>query len=171
VGGSPLCSHMRVSKFGICTCIGICSVVQMDRDSSAFRRLLSIALYSLDIISQPLPTTSCGSHTDAPSTLLAPGLQGPALGSALQTAFQLENASTRWLGIFTASTPLVYTYMQSPARPSIRICSLSTWWLAGPRCPIESSRHRQPTAFPYSRGAALRRRPSPCRPCFCRCCR
>jgi hypothetical protein len=36
-------SHMRVSKFGICTCIGICSVVQLDRDCSAPRQVLSIA--------------------------------------------------------------------------------------------------------------------------------
>jgi hypothetical protein len=171
VGGSPLPLTCVSLNLASAPALGFAQSYNWIVIAQRHDRFCQLPLCSLDIISQPLPTASCGSHTDAPSTLLAPGLQGLALGSALQTAFQLKNASTRWLGIFAASTPLVYTCMQSPARPSIRTCSPSTWWLAGLRCPIESSRHRQPTAFLYSRGAASRRRPSPCHPCFCQCCR
>jgi hypothetical protein len=55
----------------------------------------------------------CGSHIGrAP---LEPGLQGRVLGSALQTAFQLGNASTRWLGIFAVTSP-AGIYIQDPVR-------------------------------------------------------
>jgi hypothetical protein len=42
-----------------------------------------------------------------------PIIQGPTLGSALQTAFQLGNASSSWLGIFASAIPLRYL-LQSP---------------------------------------------------------
>jgi hypothetical protein len=69
-------------------------------------------------------------------------IQGPALGSALQTAFQLGNASTCWLGIIIGTFPILCIHTKSSLYHlhAYAPCLLGGWLAcAAPACLLVSA--------------------------------
>ena len=81
----------------------------------------------------------------SPKALHRPQLQanqGPALGSALQTAFQLGNASTCWLGIIIGAFPIrcIHTKSSLDYLFAYAPCLLGGWLArAAPSCLLVSA--------------------------------